>query len=81
MGNSNTFVCSDMSSYARLQSLNSDFKQTTGQINLKPARTTPAGLEVFEEASTTYEFLVSEAPSQTNLKTNYINIILEIKTM
>ena len=39
---------------------------------------TPAGLEVIEEASTTYEFLVSEAPSQKNLKTDYRNIILEI---
>ena len=55
-----------MSSYARLQSLNSDSKQTTGRINLKLTRVTPAGLEVFEEVSTT---LVSEAPSQTNLKT------------
>ena len=52
-----------MSSYARLQSLNSDSYQTTGQINLKLMQVTPAGLEVFEEASTTYEFLVSEAPS------------------
>ena len=63
MGNSSTFVCSEMSSYLRLQSLNSDSKQTTGHINLKPTQVTPAGLEVFEEASTTYEFLVSEAPS------------------
>ena len=47
-----------MSSYARLQSFNSDSKQTTGQINLNLTRVTPAGLEVFEEASTTYEFLV-----------------------
>ena len=39
---------------------------------------TPAGLEVIEEASTTYEFLVSEAPSQKNLKTDYRNIILEM---
>ena len=69
MGNSNTFVYSDMSSYARLQSLNSDSKQTTRRINLKPTRVTPAGLEVFEEVSTAYKFLVSEAPSQTNLKT------------
>ena len=58
-----------MSSYARLQSLNSDSKQTTGRINLKPTRVTPVGLEVFEEVSTAYKFLVSEAPSQTNLKT------------
>ena len=63
-----------MSSYARLQFLNSDSKQTTGQINLKPMQVTPAGLEVIEEASTTYEFLVSEASSQTNLKTDYRNI-------
>ena len=65
MGNSNTFIYSEMSSYARLQSLNSDSKQTT----LKPMRVTPAGLEVFEEVSTAYEFCVSEAPGQTNLKT------------
>ena len=58
-----------MSSYARLQSLNSDSKQTTGRINLKPTRTTPAGLEVFEEVPTAHEFLVSEAPSQKILKT------------
>ena len=58
-----------MSSYARLQLLNSDSKQTTGQINLKPTRVTPAGLEVFEEVSSTYEFLVSEAPSKKTQKT------------
>ena len=58
-----------MSSYARLQSLNSGSKQATERINLIPTRVTPAGLEVFEEVSTTYEFLVSEAPSRTNLKT------------
>ena len=58
-----------MSSYARLQYLNSDSKQTTGRMNLKPARVPQAGLEVFEEVSNTYEFLVSEAPSPTNLKT------------
>ena len=69
-----------MSSYARLLSFNSAFLQTTGQINLKVTRETLAELEVFEEASTTYEFLVSEAPSRTNLKTDYRNIILEIET-
>ena len=58
-----------MSSYARLQSLKSDSKQTTGLINLKPTRVTPAGLEVFGEVSTAYKFLVAEAPSRTNLKT------------
>ena len=58
-GYNNAFVHSEMSSYARLQSLNSDSKQTMGQINLKPTRVTLAGLEVFEEASTNYEFLVS----------------------
>ena len=68
MGKSNTFVYSDISSYARLQSLNSDSKQTTGQINLKLMRVTPAGLEGFEELSTAYKFLVSEAPSQKNSK-------------
>ena len=62
-GKSNTFVYSDISSYARLQSLNSDSKQTTGRINLKLIRVTPAGLEGFEELSTAYKFLVSEAPS------------------
>ena len=63
MGNTRTFVCSEMSSYLRLQSLNSDSKQTTGHINLKPTRVTPTRLEVFEEASTTCKCLVSEAPS------------------
>ena len=63
MGNSNTVVYSEMSSYARLQSLNSDSKQTTGQINLKLTQVTPTGLEGFEELSTDYKFLVSEAPS------------------
>ena len=56
-----------MSSYARLQSLNSDSKQTIGRIYLRPARVTPEGLKVFKEVSATSEFLVSEAPSQTNL--------------
>ena len=51
-----------MSSYARLQSLNSDSKQTTGQIDLKPTRVSPAGIGDFEEAFTAYEFLFSEAP-------------------
>ena len=73
-------VYSDISSYARLQSLNSDSKQTMGQIYLKLMQVTPPGLEVIVEASTTYEFLVSEAPSQTNLKTDYRNMILEIIT-
>ena len=52
-----------------MQDCNSDSKQTTGRINLKPTRVTPAGLEVFEEVSTAYKFLVSEAPSRKNLKT------------
>ena len=64
MGKSNTFVYSDISSYARLQSLNSDSKQTTGQINLKLTRVTPAGLEGFKEFSTAYKLLVSDVPSQ-----------------
>ena len=51
--NSNTFVNSEMSSYARLQLLNLDSKQTTGQINLKATLVTPAGLEVSREVSTT----------------------------
>ena len=55
-GKYSTFVYSDMSCYARLQSLNSDSKQTTGQSNLKPVRVTVVGLEVFEEVSTTYDF-------------------------
>ena len=32
-------------------------------INLKPMRVTPAGLEVFGEVPTAFEFLVSEPPS------------------
>ena len=65
-----TFPNSDISSYARLQSLNSDSKQITRRINLKLRRVTPAsGLEGFEELSTAYKFLVSEAPSRKNLKT------------
>ena len=69
MGKSNTFVYSDISSDARLQSLNSDSKQTTGRINLKLTHVTPTVLEGFEELSTAYKFLVSEAPSRKNLKT------------
>ena len=61
-------VISDMSSYARLQSLNSDSKQTTGRINLKLTRVTLAGLEGFEELSAAYKFLVFEAPSQKTSK-------------
>ena len=68
MVNSNTFVYSYMFSNARLQSLSSDSKPSTERINLKPTPVTAAGLEVFEEVSTAYEYLVSEAPSQTNLK-------------
>ena len=63
-GNSNTFIYSDISSYTRLQSLNSDSKQTTGRINLKLTRVTPVGIEGFEELSTAYKFLVSEAQSK-----------------
>ena len=48
-----------MSSYARLQSLNSDSKQTTEQINLKPTRVTLAEIEVFVEASTYYLWFFS----------------------
>ena len=60
-----------MSSYARLQSFNSDSKQTTGQINFKLTRVTPAGLEVFGEVPTAFEFLVSEPPSQKNSNGNF----------
>ena len=42
---------------------------------LETNEVTPTGLEVFEEASTTYGFLISEAPIRTNLKTDYRNII------
>ena len=48
-GKSNTFVYSDISSYARSQSLISDSKQTTERTNLKLMRVNPAGLEGFEE--------------------------------
>ena len=51
-----------------VRALNSNSKQTTGRINLKLTRVTPAGLEGFEELSTAYKFLVSEAPSQKDLK-------------
>ena len=37
--------------------------------NYRRTPVTAVGLDVFEELSTTYEFLVSKAPSGTNLKT------------
>ena len=58
-----------IASYARLQSSNSDSKQTTGRIKMKLTRVTLAGLKGFEELSTAYRFLVSEAPGRKNLKT------------
>ena len=61
--NAEIAIYSEMSSYARLQSLNSDTKQTTGQINL-----TLAGLEVVEEAYTTYEFLAKSNKPQNRLQ-------------
>ena len=64
-----------MSSYARLQSLNSDSKQTTEWINLRPTWVTLAGLEVFEVVSTTYKLFISEAPSWTNLKSKDSHIL------
>ena len=63
-----------MSSYARLQLLNSDSKQTTGQINLKLTRVTPAGLEVFKEVSTTYKALVHESHGKSMVTANRVDM-------
>ena len=38
---------------------------------MKPTRVTPAGLEVFGEVPTAFEFLVSEAPSRKNTNGNF----------
>ena len=46
---------------------------------MKLTRVTPAGLEVFGEVPTAFEFLVSEPPSQKNSNGNfklYINLLL-----
>ena len=46
---------------------------------MKLTRVTPAGLEVFGEVPTAFEFLVSEPPSQKNSNGNfklYIKIII-----
>ena len=54
-------------------------RQSTAPINMKLTRVTPAGLEVFGEVPTAFEFLVSELPSQKNSNGNfklYIKIII-----
>ena len=43
-------------------------KSKPGQINLKLMRVTPEGLEGFEELSTAYKFVVSEALSRKTSK-------------
>ena len=47
--------------------------------NYRRTPVTAVGLDVFEELSTTYEFLVSKAPSGTNLKTKDSHISQQIK--
>ena len=46
--------------------LNSNSKQTTGRINLKPTRVTPAVVKVFDVVPKTFCFWVSDAPSRKN---------------
>ena len=46
-------------------------RQSTAPINMKLTRVTPAGLEVFGEVPTAFEFLVSEPPSQKNSNGNF----------
>ena len=65
-GSNNTFVYSEMSSYARLQLLKSDSKQTTGQINLKLKQDLKFLRRYLLLISL---YIVSEAPSGKNLKT------------
>ena len=48
-----------------------DSRQSTAPINMKLTRVTPAGLEVFGEVPTAFEFLVSELPSQKNSNGNF----------
>ena len=58
---------------------NSDYKLTKALINMKLTPVTPAGLKVFGEVPTAFEFLVSELPSQKNSNGNfklYIKIII-----
>ena len=57
-----------------MRTSNADSRQSTAPINMKLTRVTPAGLEVFGEVPTAFEFLVSEPPSQkTQMATlNYI---------
>ena len=47
---------------------------------MKLTRVTPAGLEVFGEVPTAFEFLVSELPSQKNSNGNFKLYIKIVKT-
>ena len=54
-----------------MRTSNADSRQSTAPINMKLTRVTPAGLEVFGEVPTAFEFLVSEPPSQKNSNGNF----------
>ena len=43
-GNGSTFMYIEISSYVNLQSLNTDYKQSTEAVNVKPASGTAPGL-------------------------------------
>ena len=56
MGNGNTSIYSEKSSYASLQSSNTDYEQSTEAINLKPTLGTAAELEIFGEVANPHKF-------------------------
>ena len=46
MGNGNTFIYGEKSSYASLQSSNTDYEQSTEAINIKPTPGTAPGTQL-----------------------------------
>ena len=68
MGNGNTFIYREISSYASLPSLNTNSEQSTEAINIKPALETAPGFQLSAEVSYFLVILSVGPPTLINWK-------------
>ena len=74
MGNGNTFIYGEKSSYASLQSSNTDYEQSIEAINIKPTPGTAPGTWLAAEVSYFFVGLSVGPPTLKNWKPKPSNI-------
>ena len=73
MGNGNTFIYSEKSSYASLQSSNTDYEQSTEAINIRPTSGTAPGTWLSAEVSYFFVSLSVGLPTKLETKDSHIS--------